>query len=126
MEYKTSKKLKDMICTKLDEIARMNALSNSDIEKLYMLVTANEKLLKSDEMEMGEYSGRRYSMDNNGSYTGTDYVYENGDSYRRGQSNRYSRADGADMTREHLRRMMSNGNMSEADRRTIERAMDML
>lgn len=139
MEAKTAKKIKEMICQKLEEIARANMLSNADVEKLNMLVVAYEKLLKTEEMEgLGDYS-QRYSRDGywnaEGGYSkgrmyderGNSY-YDNGTSearrhYVRGH---YSRGDASEMTREHIQRMMSEGNMSDADRRTLERAMDLI
>jgi len=123
---KTVNKIKDMICQKMEEIARSNTLSNSDIEKLNMLIVGYEKLLKTEEME--GYS-ERYSRDGmwtaNGSYdNGNSYGYDRmGTHYVNGH---YSRADASDMTRDHIRRMMSSGNTSEADRRVLERAMEII
>ena len=98
-----------------------------------MLIVGYEKLLKTEEME--GYSQRGYSRDGmwsaNGSY-GNGYggnsntgSYEGGNSYRRG-GNGYSRAEGSDMTRDHIMRMMTSGNVSEADRRVLERAMEII
>lgn len=144
MEAKTIKKNKDMICQKMDEMARMNALSNSDIEKQNMLIVSYEKLLKIEEMEgIGEYSQGMYSRDGRwvaegsygrgnsyNSYGDNSYGYDDGMSgartgthYVRGH---YSRAEASDMTRDHIRKMMSEGNMSESDRRTLERAMEII
>lgn len=124
MEMKTTNKLKDMICQKMEEIARSNSLSNSDIEKLNMLIVGYEKLLKTEEMEgMSEYSQGRYSRGGNWTADGS---YDNGNSYGMHYVNgHYSRADATSM-RDHIGRMMSDRNMSEADRRTLERAMELL
>ena len=144
MEANTTKKIKEMICQKLEEIARANMLSNSDVEKLNMLVVAYEKLLKTEEMEgIGEYSQGRYSRDgmwnDQGTYERGNHMYdERGNSYgydgdmseaRRGMHyvrGHYSRNDASDMTREHIQRMMSEGNMTDSDRRTLERAMELI
>lgn len=126
MDAKTTMKIKDMICQKMEEIARTNTLSNSDIEKLNMLIVGYEKLLKTEEMEgISEYSQGRYSRGGNWTADGS---YDNGgNSYGMHYVNgHYSRADAADMTRDHIQRMMSDRNMSSDDRRVLERAMNLL
>lgn len=145
MEAKTTKKIKDMLCQKMEEIARANSLSNTDVEKLNMLIVAYEKLLKAEEMEgLGEYSQGRYSRDGywtaQGGYSkGNDMMYdERGNSYRyddgmsearRGTHyvrGHYSRNDASEMTKQRIRNMMSSGNMSIEDKRTLEEAMELM
>lgn len=111
----------------MDEIARTNTLSNSDIEKLNMLIVAYEKLLKAEDMEIGAGASQRmYSGDGQWTATGN---YDHGNSYGYDDRNsmrnsRYPRAD--ESARDHIRRMMSSGNMSEGDRRVLERAIEII
>lgn len=144
MDGKTAKKIKDLICQKIEEVARGNSISNSDIEKLNMLIVAYEKQLKIEQMEgIGEYSQSRYSRDGmwnaQGTYARDNHMYdERGNSYgydgdmsEEGRGihyvrGHYSKAEASDMTRDHIQRMMSSGNVSEADRRVLERAMEII
>ena len=43
--------LKRMICTELEDIAKKGEMSPGDLEAVYKLIVAKEKLLRIDELE---------------------------------------------------------------------------
>lgn len=141
MEVKMIEKLKDKLCEELEQVSRKNAINAGDLEAMYKLIVSIEKLMKIEEMEDGgasEYSGGRYSRAGAGDKTyNRNYArnsYADGDSYaNENYSGRmhyvrghYSRADGNDMIRDKIQRMIEENRVSGADRSTLERAMDIL
>lgn len=141
MDARMIEKLKDKLCEELENVSRKNQMSATDLETIHKLIVSIEKLMKIEEMEGGEYSHRGGNWDargsygsygdgsyNNGSYGA--YGSDNNDSYaNRGMHyvrGHYSRAEGTSMVKDHIRRMMDENEISGNDRRTLEKAMEIL
>ena len=138
MEVRDWEELKKELCKKIDSIKSRGNLGMSEIDVLDKLTHSIKSINKIMEDEEGGYSqagysqrrGRRnYSRDgysSDGNYSGdgswaSENSYDGGNSYRgRG----YSRAVGDDV-RQSIRKMISNGNLSMADRNTLEDVMGM-
>lgn len=105
MKDKMMNKLKDVICRELEEISEKPTLSAGDIDIVYKLAVAKEKLLKAETLEEeeagysgygGGYAGRMY-RDNGMSGDGMQGDSMRGDSYGRHYvRGHYSRDDSYD------------------------------
>lgn len=135
MEVKMIEKLKDRLCTELETVSRKGQISASDLDSMHKMIVSIEKLMKIEEMEGGEYS-ERYSRARSRSYNSYGNSYDNdsyadnyGDDYSGRQHwvrGHYSRAEGSSMVKDHIRKMMDENEISGNDRRTLERAMEIL
>lgn len=141
MDVRMIEKLKDKLCEELENVSRKSQMSGNDLDSIHKLIVSIEKLMKIEEMEgEGEYSHRggrwdargSYNNGNNGNSYGNGYndsSYDNESYANRGQHyvrGHYSRAEGASMVREHIRKMMDENEINGSDRRTLERAMEIL
>ena len=135
MDARMIEKLKDKLCEELENVSRKSQMSSSDLDSTHKLIVSIEKLMKIEEMEGGEYSHRGGNWDARGSYGSYDNGSYGGDSYnndsyaRRGEHyvrGHYSRAEGTSMVKDHIRRMMDENEISGNDRRTLEKAMEIL
>lgn len=137
MEVKMIEKLKDKLCGELETVSRKGQISAADLDSMHKMIVSIEKLMKIEEMEGDEYSERysragRRGYYNNGSY-GDSYADNYGDSYGNEYSGRqhwvrghYSRAEGSNMVKDHIRKIMDENEITGNDRRTLERAMEIL
>lgn len=136
MEVKMIEKLKDKLCGELETVSRKSTISPSDLDSMQKMIVSIEKLMKIEEMEGGEYS-ERYSRARSRSYNSYGNSYDgnsyNDESYGDDYSGRqhwvrghYSRAEGSSMVKDHIRKMMDENEISGNDRRTLERAMEIL
>lgn len=147
MEEKDYKKLEKMLCKELKEITDKGELSAGSLETVDKLTHALKNVYKIEMGYEGEYSGeysdrRSYgrNMDRgySGNYSGR-YMpkYSRGDENyngdysgaRRGQHyvrGHYSYADGMEMVEEKLEEMMNDPSMSESDKRTLQRALEVM
>nr|DAF46014.1 MAG TPA: hypothetical protein [Myoviridae sp. cthAo37] len=123
--------LKRMICTELEDIAKKGEMSPGDLEAVYKLIVAKEKLLRIDELEekLG-YSedGRRwrYSRDgesDGGSSYGRHYVRAH---YSRDGRGRYSMDEGRTMLADQIRDMIDNSDLSQNQKGALRKAMEAL
>lgn len=123
--------LKRMICTELEDIAKKGEMSPGDLEAVYKLIVAKEKLLRIDELEekLG-YSedGRkwRYSRDgepDGGSSYGRHYVRAH---YSRDGRGRYSMDEGRTMLVDQIRDMIDNSDLSQSQKGALRKAMEAL
>lgn len=131
MEVKMIEKLKDKLCGELETVARKSQFSPSDLDTMQKMIVSIEKLMKIEEMEEGGEYSERYSRAGRRNYGSYNDSY--GDSYGDDYSGRqhwvrghYSRAEGASMVKDHIRKMMDENEISGNDRRTLERAMEIL
>lgn len=129
MEARDWEDLKKELCKKVDNIKAKGNLGMAEVEVLDKLTHSIKNINKIINDEEGGYSERGYSRR---SYSrGGDYSrdgmwsaegsYDSGNSYR---DRRYSGAVGDDV-RQSLRKMMNNGNLSMADKNTLEQVMSM-
>ena len=143
MGMKAMKELRDFLCQELDEkvneIKQRGGMSSGDLETANKIVLTMEKI---DRIEEIEKSGGGYSMDDGSSYYNGMGVWsaDNGmsgrgaynmqPSYRRGRSmttGRYmSRDDGKNRTIEELEKLMSQANLDQNQRNTLQQAMQEL
>lgn len=153
MEIKDYKDLKKMICKELEEIKSTKSLGMAEIEiidKLTHTIKNIDKIIETEDDEYshdggwraaGNYSGRRYSMDDDssmnsdsyasrrgmhyvrGHYSRDDGTYRNGGSYADG---RYSYADGIDHLVDQMEEMMNDGSVSQQEKNMVRKAMNML
>lgn len=121
--------LKRMICTELEDIAKKGEMSPGDLEAVYKLIVAKEKLLRIDELEekLG-YSedGRRwrYSRDgepDSGSSYGRHYVRGH---YSR--DGRYSRDEGKAQLAEQIRDMVDGSDLNQNQKNALRKAIEVL
>lgn len=130
MEVRDWEDLKKELCKKVDNIKAKGNLGMAEVEVLDKLTHSIKNINKIIDDEEGGYSQRGYSRAR-GYSRGNDYSrdgmwsaegsYDSGNSYRgRG----YSGAVGDDV-RQSVRKMMNNGNLSMADRNTLEQVMSM-
>lgn len=131
--------LKEMICRELDEIALKGEMSAGELDTVYKLIVAKEKLLRIEELE-GElgYSQANGNWSANGSYARGPYSREGYDRNSYGNSygrhlvrghysrGRYSMDDGRNYMTEQIRSMMEDPAINPADRQVLMRAMDQL
>lgn len=152
MDARMIEKLKDKLAEELEKVSRKSSMTAGDLDAIHKLIISIEKLMKIEEMEGG--SGEGYSQ--RGNYSRTSYGggnsqgnYSQGNYSRGGRSyegeayndydnnsyaNRgmhyvrghYSRAEGSGMIKEELRKMMDDNQISGQDRRTLEKAMEIL
>lgn len=128
METRDWEDLKKELCKKVDNIKAKGNLGMAEVEVLDKLTHSIKNINKIIDGEEGGYSERGYSR--RGYSRGGDYSrdgmwsaegnYDSGNSYR----SRYSGAVGDDV-RQSVRKMMNNGNLSMADRNTLEQVMSM-
>jgi len=124
--------LKEMICRELDEIAGKGELSAGDVDMVYKLIVAKEKLLRAEEIEgnLGYSNGNgdwtasgsygRGNMNYSGnSYGGSSYRDSYGRHYVRGH---YSRDDGS--MREKLAEIMDSGELNSSQRQVLQKLMN--
>lgn len=121
--------LKRMICTELEDIAKKGEMSPGDLEAVYKLIVAKEKLLRIDELEekLG-YSedGRRwrYSRDgepDSGSSYGRHYVRGH---YSR--DGRYSRDEGKTQLADQIRDMVDGSDLNQNQKNALRKAIEVL
>lgn len=121
--------LKRMICTELEDIAKKGEMSPGDLEAVYKLIVAKEKLLRIDELEekLG-YSedGRRwrYSRDgepDSGSSYGRHYVRGH---YSR--DGRYSRDEGKAQLANQIRDMVDGSDLNQNQKNALRKAIEAL
>lgn len=139
MGNRSMEDLKDIICRELDEIAEKGEMSAGELDTVYKLIVAKEKLLRIEELEedlgyssagdwtargsYGHYSRDSYDMGNGGN------SYNNYSRYsgaRRDGRGRYSRDDGTEMLRNRMQQMMQEGGLNQADRKALEKAMEII
>lgn len=89
-------KIYDKLCDILEDMARKEKLSASDVQIIDWATHAKKSMLAVDEMENGGYSGRDdYSRREGGSYRdGGSYARGRGSNARRDSMGRYSSEDG--------------------------------
>lgn len=136
---KKAEELKEMLCEELEAIASTGNISRSDLDDVSKLTESLKNLYKIEMLEEaseysqdGEWEARgnyaRGNMRSNRNYSYDDdmdnmnrnsYARRRGTHYVRGH---YSRAD----VSERLDSMMNNSRLTEEERDTLERAMDML
>lgn len=146
MEEKDYKKLEKMLCKELKEITDKGELSAGSLETVDKLTHALKNVYKIQMGYEGEYSGDNYSsrrgysrgdsygMNMDRGYSGRSYSRD--DSYGGGYSGartgqhyvrgHYSYADGMEMVEEKLNEMMNDSNMNGQDKRTLQKALDVL
>ena len=129
MSAMTYEKLKDMLCDELDEIVSTGKITAGDLEAVHQLTDTIKNVYKIQAMEDGGYSydgewvasgnyGRDNSRDNGHSYAGRARHYVRGHYSYAGDEN--------SMMMDRLEDMMSTGNMSAEDKRTLRKAMEVL
>lgn len=119
---RTYDKIKDMLCDELDEIAKKNELTSSNLDVIYKAVDVIKDLTTVEAMEQEGYSNDGYS----GRYP-YYHIYDDGNSYtrKRDSMGRYSRDDGysRDSMKDELRQMMDRAK-SDKEREALRKAMD--
>lgn len=124
---KSKEKLIDMLCRELDEISEKGQLSANDLDTVYKLAVAKEKLLRADELE--EEMG--YSQDGGWRAEGTygnhnSYDMNRGNSYAsRGMHyvrGHYSRDEGIDMIANRMDEMMRMDGLTMQDKEVLRKA----
>lgn len=130
---KSMDKLKDMICTNLEEYSKKNQLSTADLDAVNKLIIAKEKLLRIEEIEQNMGYSQNGGWRAEGMYARNSYG--NGNAYSRGDymnnnsmSNDYSYGmnsynDGQSMMMQSLQSKLEDPNTAESDKNTIRRAM---
>lgn len=124
----TMEKLKDMICTVLEEIAQKGEMSAGDLETVYKLIVSKEKLLRIDELEekLGyseDERSRRYSRDSEPDSYGRHYVRAH---YSRDRSGRYSMDEGETQLADQIKNMVENSELSQNQKIALRKAMESL
>lgn len=122
--------LKDMICRELDEIAMKGEMSAGELDTVYKLIVAKEKLLRIEELEgdLG-YSQNGGNWSANGSYAREPYARDSyGRHYVRGHYSRghYSMDDGKSMIVDQIRGMMNDPALNPTDKQALKKAMEQL
>lgn len=138
MGYKAMEDLKEMVCRELDEIAEKGQLSAGDLDAVHKLVVTKEKLLRIEELEQdlgysqegdwrasGTYSRDGGNMQSYGHGGGRNSY---GRHYVRGHYSRngYSMAEAKEDIRERMQSMVDDPNITQADRQTMQRALEIL
>lgn len=124
--------LMDMICRELDEIADKGELSAGDLDTIYKLIVAKEKLMRIEQIEgeqgysrdgewnaSGVYARRGNSYDDNG-----NSMARRGMHYVRGHYSRDNRYSGADDVQSKLAELMDAPELNAQQKQTIKRMMD--
>lgn len=115
-------RIKDMLCDELEEIAKKNELTSSNLDVIYKAVDVIKDLTTVEAMEQEGYSNDGYS----GHYP-YYHIYDDGNSYtrKRDSMGRYSRDDGysRDSMKDELRQMMDRAK-SDKEREALRKAMD--
>lgn len=124
--------IKQMLCKELDELAEKGEMSAGDLDAVYKLIVAKEKLLRIEELEdelgysedgdwraEGTYArGSSYTRD--GGMRGS---YARGNSYaRRDSRGRYSRD--AESMKEKMMDVLRSGDFTSSQRASIQRIID--
>ena len=114
--------LKEMICRELDEIASKGEMSAGELDTIYKLVITKEKLLRIEELE--DDLGYSYGIWNaSGSYgMSQDKHYVKGH-YSRANKNE---DDSKDMMLKHIEKMLNEEELSNTQRNTLRKAMNIL
>lgn len=122
--------LKRMICTELEDIAKKGEMSPGDLEAVYKLIVAKEKLLRIDELEekLGyseDGKNWRYSRDGepSGNSYGRHYVRAH---YSRDRSGRYSMDEGKTRLADQIKDMIDNSDLSQNQKTALRKAMESL
>ena len=130
MDYtRTHDKAKDLVMKEVDKLVDKGSLNPQELHSLYEAYETVEHICKAKEgeqMEMGGYSERGYSMwgPNHDRYYDI-HAYNNGSSYRRDSMGRYSNTDGKKYMVDDLY-AMKNDAASEADRGIIQECINKL
>lgn len=146
MDAKAMNELKDILCAELEEYAKSGSVSRGDLDDLQKLTDTIKNLDKIEMLEdqgssydggweaTGTYSDRGRSR-NGGSYGGSynDGSYNsgsyNGRSYA-GRSRHYVRGHysygDTDMIADKIESMMQDGDMSQEEKSTLRRAMEIM
>lgn len=119
--------LKRIICRELEEIAEKGELSAGELDTVYKLIVAKEKLLRIEEIEdsMGGYSRSgewRANGNYNRDYSGKHYVRAH---YSRGDR-RYSMDEGRAHLSEQLKDMIDSSDFTSAQKSALRKAMEAL
>lgn len=119
-------KLKEKLCSELEEIARKPEMSAGDLEAVHKLTDTIKNI---DKICMLEESDGGYSSANRGMHYVRGHYSRDGDmgrnySSRRDSMGRYSRDDGRSEMMEHLEAAWDSA--PEKDRETIKRFMRQL
>lgn len=136
MDVKNIEKEIETLSDEYMKLVHKGTMTTSDLDAKHKLAATLHYLCKLKHDFMNDYSMADYNI--NGSY-GNGYrgngmsmmnSYANGDSYaNQGEHyvrGHYSRNDGADMMRESIRRKMEDPNTNSTDRRTLERALEII
>lgn len=134
---KNMEELKDMLCEELDKIVEKGTISMGDLEIVHKLTDTMKNIDKIEMYEGGsEYSGDGdWVASGNYSNGSNRRMYNSGRSYAdRGYSGRsrhyvrghYSYGDDTEMLTERLEHMMNEGGMSQSEKDTLRRAVDIL
>lgn len=136
MSAKVMNEIKEILCAELEEFAKNGEISRGDLDDLHKLTDTIKNLDKIEMLEdqgssydggweaTGTYSDRGRSR---GSYN--DGSYGNGRSYA-GRSRHYVRGHysygDADMIADKIESMMQDGDMTQEEKSTLRRAMDIM
>lgn len=117
MDTRMIDKLIDKLANELEVLSRKTTTSTTDLDSMNKIIVCIEKLMRIEEIEGKGYSNSR------GVYAGDWRT----DSYgNRAEHYGYSRTDGMSSVKDNIRRMMDDSSMNSTDRRTLERAMEIL
>lgn len=108
-----TKKIMDMLCDEMEGIAKKGQLSAGDLDAVYKMSVAKEKLLRCEELEekLGHSEG-------NGNWNAQG-------SYARGRRGSYgtgSYTNARDMMADNLREMSYDSGLSQRERDILQRA----
>lgn len=152
MGKKAMEDLKEMMCRELDDISKKGSLSTGDLDVAHKLTDTIKNIYKIDMLEQssggysgGDWSARgsygrmtgysrdaayradgNYAKDGNYAQAAYDDDYPgaySGMHYVRGH---YSRDDGKEAMARQMRDMIDQGGMSQSDRQTLMKAMEVL
>lgn len=137
MEQRDYEKLEKMLCKELKQITDKGELSAGSLETVDKLTHALKNVYKIQMGYDGGYSGANGDWTARGGYSSNRMMpdrsydsYNNGDSYaRRGQHyvrGHYSYDDGMDMIERRIDEMMNQPGMSEHDKRTLQKALEVM
>ena len=125
--------IKEMLCEELEELAQKGEMSAGDLDVIYKLIVAKEKLLRIEELEEelgyseeGSMSGdsyRRSGAYRNGSSRRSRNAYGNGSYARRTSRGSYSMA--TEDPRGKMQELLRTTDLTDEQRQFIQRAMEM-
>lgn len=129
--------LKKVICKELEQMAEKRDLSSTELDFVYKLIVAKEKLLRIEELEedlgysnegMSNRMSRRsrYSDESYDDYSGSRRGSRYSGGYSNEGRNSYSMANSRDMVSERIRKMMDEESMSEHERRILQDAYEQI